>query len=74
MVLDSIPWKEELRDLIDQLTSTTIPLEYDENDRNDFIAERALIYSAFVARLLIDAKKTTDQINDRNISVGVILN
>lgn len=74
MIFESMPWKEELHSLIYQLTSTTLPLKCDEDDRNDFIAERALIYSAFVARLLIDAKKTTDLISGRNISVGVISN
>lgn len=74
MIFESISWKEELHSLIDQLTSTTLPPECDEDDRSGFIAERALIYSAFVARLLIDAKKTTDSISDHNISVGVISN
>lgn len=61
MILDSIPWKEELHSLIGQLTSTALPFEYDEDDRSDFLIERALIYSAFVARLLLDAKKLLTQ-------------
>ena len=74
MILDSIPWKEELHSLIGQLTSTALPFEYDEDDRSDFFIERALIYSAFVARLLLDAKKTTDSINDYCMPVGSIPN
>lgn len=74
MIFESMPWKEELHSLIDQLASTTLPLECNEDDKSGFIAERALIYSAFVARLLIDAKKTTDPISGHNISVGVISN
>lgn len=34
MVLDSIPWKEELQKLCDELTSIKLPFEYDEDDLN----------------------------------------
>lgn len=59
MVLDSVPWKEELQKLCDELTSIKIPFDYDKDDQSDFLIERALLYSAFVARLLLDAKKVT---------------
>lgn len=74
MVLDSIPWKEELQKLIDELTTIALPFEYDEDDKRDFLIERALIYSAFVARLLLDSRKTTDLKNGYCMAVGVIPN
>ena len=74
MVLDSIPWKEELQKLCDELTSIKLPFEYDEDDQSDFLIERALLYSAFVARLLLDARKVTDSLNSCCMPVGIIPN
>ena len=74
MILNSTPWKEELRSLIHQLTSVTFSSEQDEDGETGFLTERALIYSAFVVRLLLDAGKVTDSMNGCCISVGIVPN
>lgn len=72
MIHESWPWKEELKRLIEDLSSITSQTENDRDEQNDFLIERALMYSAFVARLLIDSNKLTNRINDLCFPVSVI--
>ena len=71
---DSHPWRDEIQKQIEDLRSTRLPIEYDEENDSDFKIERALLYSAYATRLLLDAGKMTDKANEYCLSVGVIPN
>ncbi|MCI8366058.1 MAG: hypothetical protein HFJ66_00425 [Eggerthellaceae bacterium] len=74
MLHDSYPWRNEIRKLIEDLQAIRLPSEYDEEDDGDFRIERALLYSAYATRLLLDAGKMTDEANEYRLSVGVMPN
>lgn len=79
MLLNSYFWKDELCELIDEIKIYSSLSEDEDKDAPDvsyseFRLERALIYSAFVIRLLYDAEKLTDLMKDYRLSVIKVRN
>lgn len=68
MVYESCYWKDDLRsyakELRDFSTCTTLEDKY-----RDYRLEKALLLSAFTARLLLDANKLSDRIGSLNLKV-----
>lgn len=68
MVYESGYWKDDLRSYATELrnisTSTTL-----DDDYRDYRLEKALLFSAFTVRLLLDANKLSDSFDSRNLKV-----
>ena len=68
MVYESCYWKDDLRsyatELRDISTCTTLDDEY-----RDYRLEKALLFSAFTVRLLLDSNKLSDSFDSRNLKV-----
>lgn len=69
MILESHPWRKELEHQLGILESLSKPGSFsgEETETDDFLFERALVYSAFIVRLLMDSNKLPDSINDVRI-------
>lgn len=65
MVFDSLYWKQELLQLDSEIQNNSqFASNLSDVENTQFLLERALIYSAFVSRLLMDAEKLSDSIRN----------
>ncbi|HAN20669.1 MAG: hypothetical protein A2Y15_04485 [Clostridiales bacterium GWF2_36_10] len=71
MVLESWEWKNELREKKRQLLRYSKKESLNGNFINTYFKlERALFYSAFIVRLLVESKKLSDNADNYNINVS----
>lgn len=71
MVLESLEWKKELREKKRKLIHYNTKENFDNHfEKTFFQCERAVLYSAFIARILVESEKLSDEADAFSIKVA----
>jgi hypothetical protein len=64
MIFESYPWKQEIERLLKSLRKWS---SKPNSERAEFYIQRAVLFSAFAVRKLIENRKLTDALRDKSI-------
>ena len=65
MIYESYPWKQDLRRWKNLLLRYNQPEQFDQNyDRTCTVIEKAILYSAFIIRKLIDCDRLSTEADE----------
>lgn len=67
MITDSIPWKEELGRVADRLEKRQVQVRW--TDRTSYLVERDVMVAAFSVRKLHEARKISDELVSKPVTV-----